>query len=42
MGRLKKIDSSAHWEPTRSDAAEAYVVKEDTRIGEPFEFGEKP
>lgn len=31
-----------HVEPTRSAAAEAYVRKEDTRDGEPFEFGEKP
>jgi len=31
-----------HWEPTRSVAAEAYVWKEDTRIGEQFEFGSKP
>lgn len=28
-----------HWELTRSAAAEAYVWKEDTRIGDPFEFG---
>lgn len=34
--------SSAHWELTRSSAAENYVWKEDTRIGEPFEFGERP
>ena len=31
-----------HLEPTRSTAAEAYVRKEDTRDGEPFEFGSKP
>lgn len=30
-----------HLEPTRSTAAEAYVHKEETRDGEPFEFGER-
>jgi len=30
-----------HWELTRSAAAEEYVWKEETRIGEPFEFGER-
>lgn len=30
-----------HWELTRSAAAEDYVWKEDTRIGEPFEFGQR-
>lgn len=32
----------ARYELTRSAAAEAYVWKEDTRVGEPFELGEKP
>lgn len=31
-----------HWELSRSTAAEAYVWKEDTRVGEPFEFGTRP
>lgn len=31
-----------HWELTRSKAAEDYVWKEESRIGEQFEFGEKP
>lgn len=31
-----------HLEPTRSDAARAYVHKEATRDGEPFEFGQYP
>lgn len=31
-----------HFEPTRSRAANDYVWKEDTRIGEPFEFGTPP
>lgn len=34
---------SAHLEATRSDAAKAYVQKEDTRIaGSSFEYGEAP
>lgn len=32
---------SAHCEPTRSTAAETYVHKDETRDGEPFEFGAK-
>lgn len=31
-----------HWELTRSAAAEEYVWKEQTRVGQPFEFGAKP
>jgi len=31
-----------HWELTRSEAAEQYVWKENTRIGDPFEFGTRP
>lgn len=31
-----------HWELTRSRAAEQYVWKDDTRIGEPYEFGSRP
>lgn len=31
-----------HWELTRSSAAEEYVWKEESRIGEQFEFGKKP
>lgn len=31
-----------HAELSRSEAAEAYVHKQDTRVGEPFEFGAKP
>lgn len=33
---------TGHWELTRSSAAEAYVWKEDSRIGEQFEFGRRP
>lgn len=39
--RLLGVDG-AHCEPTRSDAARAYVHKEETRDGEPFEFGQLP
>lgn len=31
-----------HYELSRSTAAESYVWKESTRIGEPFELGQKP
>lgn len=34
--------SGAHCEPTRSVNAETYCCKEETRDGEPFEFGSKP
>lgn len=45
--RLRGIKSifgtSAHCEPTRSEAAEEYVWKEDTRVeGTQFELGERP
>lgn len=33
------LPGTGFYEPTRSDAARAYVWKEETRIGEPFEFG---
>ena len=34
-------DANGHWEPTRSNAADTYVWKEATRLGEQFEFGSK-
>jgi len=42
--QIKKIFEieNGHFELTRSEAAEDYVWKEDTRIGEPFEYGKKP
>nr|WAE43034.1 MAG: replication associated protein [Cressdnaviricota sp.] len=45
--RLRKVKdtfaASAHAEPTRSEAAEAYVWKEDTRVPDTqFELGRKP
>jgi len=33
---------SGHFELTRSALAEAYVWKQDTRVGEPFEYGARP
>lgn len=39
---LKLIWPDAHLEPTRSVAALEYVCKDDTRIGEPFELGDRP
>lgn len=35
------LPTSAHLEPTRSSAAEAYCCKEATRDGEIFEFGQR-
>lgn len=35
------LPRDGHYEPTRSQAAECYVQKEDTRDGDPFEFGTK-
>jgi len=43
LGGVKRVfPSRAHYELTRSEAAEAYVWKIQTRIGEPFELGKKP
>lgn len=36
------LPGTGHYEPARSDAAVAYVNKEATRDGEPFEFGVRP
>lgn len=33
---------TGHYELSRSSAADAYVWKEETRIGEPFEYGTRP
>lgn len=35
------LPERGHYEPTRSSAADDYVCKLATRIGEPFEFGSK-
>jgi len=40
---MKKICSRSHWELARSDAASRkYVMKEDTRVEGPWEFGKRP
>lgn len=36
------LPGTGHYEPSRSDAACAYVHKEATRDGEPFELGNRP
>lgn len=42
MSRVRELfGGRAHCELSRSSAADQYVWKDDTRIGEPFEFGEK-
>jgi len=38
----RHFGDAGHWELSRSEAASEYVWKEDTRIGEQFEFGTKP
>lgn len=35
------LPSTGHYERTRSVAAERYVTKLETRVGDPFEFGER-
>jgi hypothetical protein len=35
------LPTTGHYEPTRSEAAERYVQKEQSRDGEPFTFGSK-
>lgn len=37
-----QFTQSTHCEPARSNAARTYCWKDDTRIGEPFEFGQLP
>lgn len=36
---VRCFNGIGHWELSRSQAADSYVWKEDTRDGEPFEFG---
>lgn len=41
--QVKKVfGRTVHAELSRSEAADAYCTKEDTRAGDPFEFGAKP
>lgn len=40
---MNKIAPNCHWEVVRvNGAAQQYVMKEDTRVDGPFEFGIKP
>lgn len=42
LSQMKEVDRTVHWEPTRSDAAEDYVWKEESSVeGTKFEFGKK-
>lgn len=42
IGTVKTTVGNGHWEPSRSEAAEEYVWKEDTRVaGTQFELGRK-
>jgi len=36
------LPREGHYELSRSSASDSYVWKEETRVGEPFEFGSKP
>ena len=42
LSAMKKIHSEVHWELTRSQAADRYCQKSDTRIDGPWTFGIKP
>lgn len=43
LSGVKRIVCSCHWEPTKSEASERYVWKEETRVaGSQFELGGKP
>jgi len=43
LSHLRKVFGNAHAEPTRSEAAEDYVWKEETRVeGTQFELGNRP
>lgn len=43
LSYMKKICQRSHWELARSDAASRrYVMKEDTRVEGPWEFGKRP
>ena len=40
---MKKMCARSHWEIAKSDAASRrYVMKEDTRVDGPWEFGKRP
>lgn len=42
LSALKKVNKDIHWEPSRSEAANKYVMKEETRVDGPWEFGSEP
>ena len=42
LSTLKKVNKEIHWEPSRSEAANKYVMKEETRVDGPWEFGVEP
>lgn len=42
LSAIRRVWPNGHHEPTRSAAARDYVFKEQTRIGEPFIYGELP
>lgn len=43
MSFMKGLCNRSHWEIARStEASRKYVMKEDTRIEGPFEFGKRP
>lgn len=42
LAALHKTLPKVHWEPSESKAANEYVLKEDTRIDGPWEFGDQP
>lgn len=42
LTKLKKVNPKIHWEPSGSEAANKYVMKEATRVEGPWEFGVAP
>jgi len=43
LSYCKKVSSTSHWEIVKSRiASQLYVMKEDTRVEGPWEYGEKP
>lgn len=43
LSYMKKLCPRSHWELARcDDASRKYVMKEDTRVSGPWEFGSRP
>lgn len=43
LSYVRKIEARSHWELCRnSTASEKYVLKDDTRVDGPWEFGTRP